>query len=214
MGLKSIFNKILTNKYILYIVAFLSLVNMFGYLMAQNNQALILFIVFVLGINYFSKNMTVVLFVSLILVNIISASNFRFIELEGYENANTDDGEEKKVNSSTKQDSKEKENPVGTTESTSKNGEKSKSSYVDTASTIKDSYGDLKKMIGEGGIQGLTTDTKELINQQKELFQAMQNMQPLIDGIKPMISMLGGMDGLKGILKGGGTTPPPQATLS
>lgn len=46
------------------------------------------------------------------------------------------------------------------------------------------------KLLGKNGVQNL--DTTELLKQQKDLMQAMKNMQPLIDGANNMFSKIGG----------------------
>ena len=64
-------------------------------------------------------------------------------------------------------------------------------SRIDYASTLESAYGNLESALGSGGIKQLTADTAGLMAQQKELFQSMQQMTPLIDDAK---SMLAGLD--------------------
>jgi hypothetical protein len=64
-------------------------------------------------------------------------------------------------------------------------------SRIDYASTLESAYGNLESALGSGGINKLTKDTAGLMSQQKELFQSMQQMTPLIEDAK---SMLQGLD--------------------
>ena len=64
-------------------------------------------------------------------------------------------------------------------------------SRIDYASTLESAYANLESALGSGGINKLTKDTAGLLSQQKELFQSMQQMGPLINDAK---SMLQGLD--------------------
>ena len=66
---------------------------------------------------------------------------------------------------------------------------------LDYAATIGDAYGDLENMLGNDGINKLTEDTKKLMSQQKNLFNAMNELAP---AVKETMSMLEGLD-LNGI---------------
>ena len=83
MKLNSNVSNFLTNKWVLKIVAFLALLNVIGYTVTGNFNNVIYFIVIAVLVRYFSKNMTIVLGVPLIFVNLISLKgNMR----EGLEN--------------------------------------------------------------------------------------------------------------------------------
>ena len=69
MKVPSSISKILINKNFLYIIAFLSLTNILGYMMLGHLSHIVVFIVVGLIMSYFSKNMAVILLVSLIASN-------------------------------------------------------------------------------------------------------------------------------------------------
>ena len=69
---------------------------------------------------------------------------------------------------------------------------------VDYASTVEDAYDELNKIIGGDGVKKLTSDTQNLMQQQLQLAEAMKGMQPLIEGIAPL------MEQAKGLIGGGG----------
>jgi hypothetical protein len=66
---------------------------------------------------------------------------------------------------------------------------------LDHAATIETAYDDLQNILGNDGISKLTDDTKKLMSQQKNLFNAMNDLAP---AVKETMSMLEGLD-LNGI---------------
>lgn len=65
-------NSLLKNKYVLYIVFFFTITNLFGYLMLNNFNAIIFFAMAGFFTSYFSKNMIIILFVALISTNLFT----------------------------------------------------------------------------------------------------------------------------------------------
>ena len=88
----------------------------------------------------------------------------------------------------------------------SQNNAKGASSRIDYASTLENAYSDLEKALGSGGIKELTKDTSKLMSQQKELFQSMQQMAPLITDAKEMLKGfdMKSLTGLAGLATGVG----------
>jgi hypothetical protein len=75
------------------------------------------------------------------------------------------------------------------------------SSRIDYASTLEGAYDNLDKILGSDGINKLTGDTQKLMAQQQKLFDTMQNMSPMLEDAKKMLSgfdlkELGGLAGL------------------
>jgi hypothetical protein len=66
-------SKVLTNKYVLYVVVFFTMINLFGYLTMGNVNALFYFAVIGLIARFFSKNMIIVLLSALLLSNLLIA---------------------------------------------------------------------------------------------------------------------------------------------
>ena len=69
----SLFKNLITNKYVLYLVAFLALTNVLGYMMLGQLQCVILFILIGYIATHFSKNMVIVLLAPLIVVNFLAS---------------------------------------------------------------------------------------------------------------------------------------------
>ena len=84
MKLNSAVSKFLTNKWVLKIVSFLALFNVIGYAVIGKINAVLYFVVFAVLVRYFSKNMTIVLGVPLIIVNLLAVKGNI---LEGMENS-------------------------------------------------------------------------------------------------------------------------------
>jgi len=72
------FQKLLQNKYVLYVVGILSVLNLFGYLAKQQYNTATFFIVMGLLTSFFTKNMTVILLITMGLTALFSSQ--RFIE--------------------------------------------------------------------------------------------------------------------------------------
>ena len=66
-------SKLLTNRYVLYLVALLALFNVIGYMMMDKTQIVILFVLIGYLMTHFSKNMVIVLLVPLVLVNLLTS---------------------------------------------------------------------------------------------------------------------------------------------
>jgi hypothetical protein len=217
MKIPSIVTKVLTNKYVLYIVAFLAITNVLGYMVMGNSTAVLFFAIVAYLISNFSQNMTIVLGAALILTNVLIVGK---IVKEGMEtktdptSTSTKDagkkppsdiispeptdgnsGDTTLVTSSTSATSP----TTGAGEGMNGMGKKGRNhSRVDYASTIEDAYGDLSNILDSEGIKNLTNDTKGLMDQQLQLAEAMNNMTPLMENAKKMLGGLN-MDDVGGL---------------
>ena len=223
MKLNSAVSKFLTNKWVLNIVAFLALFNVIGYAVMGNINSVLYFIVFAVLIRYFSKNMTIVLGVPLLIVNLMA---MRGNMLEGMENNNSKETEtpnkiNKEQNKIDKIDENNRNKPdpktgqglpmqpledpvkhnVATqnTDSEQQGFEpgrrKNRGNEIDYATTVEDAYDELNNILGSDGIQRLTSDTQHLMKQQMQLAEAMKSMGPMVQSLAPMVENLKGMMG-------------------
>jgi hypothetical protein len=184
----------------------------------------------------FSKNMTIVLLVSIVATNLLMVSK-PFTSLEGYgkpaggaktyragpgrgeggnelepfENKDGEEVEEEETGEEEIEEGmkdkkpekkifKKKTDKVIREGTTSKRREQfqslspapvKKSSHIDYATTLEDAYKNLEKMLGDGGLQNLTSDTRKLMEQQSKLFNSMENITPLLAEAQKMMK---GMD--------------------
>lgn len=84
------FNKLLVNKTFLYVVFFLAITNVLGYLFMGDDQALTQFILIGIITYFFNKNMTVVLLVALLMTNFLKVTSISVNRKEGMENKEED----------------------------------------------------------------------------------------------------------------------------
>ena len=191
--------KLLQNKYVLYLVLFIAVTNILGYLAIEDFRSLMVFIAVAALASHFSKNMIIVLGSALIGTNVLYASSRM---REGLENKKKKKGDEittaMKKNKDTMAVREGKPDKVELEEV--EEDVEVKTPRVDYAATMGIAYDNLNKMLGEGGMQNLTKDTKGLMDQQKELMKQLKDFAPLMEQAGSMLDKLGGMDNLKGLM--------------
>ena len=99
--------KILNNIYLLYVVFFITIINLFALMYNKNYKSIILFSVLTLILYLFNKNMIIILLSSLIIVNSL---NLLYPKMEGYENEPPT--KNKKVTVNKKNNTEEPENDI------------------------------------------------------------------------------------------------------
>jgi len=171
--------KFLENKYMLYLVFAVSIIKLISNMASGENEKVILFILIGIVSAFFSKNMTIILLIPLVLTSIYSAAYF-----EGLENKEEDKPK--------KEEGALPEVITGPDVSDLNTNTDSMTLYkknkrVDYASTLEDAYGDLNNILDSDGIKNLTGDTKKLMEQQKQLAGALKNMTPLISQAQDML---------------------------
>jgi len=212
MKLNATLSKLLTNKMVLNVIFVISVLNVIGYLMLGNVNAVIMFTLISFLISYFSKNMIIILGAPLILVNLIVMGQ---ATREGFKKKDADTKKDDKKDDTKQDDTKNKKDkkdksskdkttgqdfPITPLEDVDKIdesfevGRKKGGKYnVDYASTVEDAYDELNKIIGGDGIQKLTGDTQNLMKQQLQLAEAMKSMGPIIQGMAPMMKQAQGL---------------------
>ena len=83
--------KILNNIYLLYLVFFITILNLFTLMYNKNYKSVILFSVIVLVIYLFNKNMIIILLTALIITNIMNLTYTNVFVSEGFNNKKKDD---------------------------------------------------------------------------------------------------------------------------
>jgi len=190
--------KLLQNKYVLYLVLFIAVTNILGYLAIEDFRSLMVFIAVAALASHFSKNMIIVLGSALIGTNILYASSRM---REGMANKK----KKQEITKAMKKNKEKKENLEMKAIATEEDEEEEDDGEVNTprvdyAATMEIAYDNLNKMLGEGGMQNLTKDTKGLMDQQKELMKQLKDFAPLMEQAGNMLDKLGGMDNLKGLM--------------
>ena len=74
---------------------------------------------------------------------------------------------------------------------------------MDVAAKMEDAYGNLNKMLGDGAMASMATETKKLVAQQQELMNTLSSMTPSLNKAKETLSNLNipNMEKMTGILK-------------
>lgn len=283
-NVRSMIMPLLQNKYVLYAMLFISLMNILGYLAVKNFDAIAFFVLVALLTVYFSRNMIIILFICIITTNFyiggrgVIAANAA--KKEGLKNKATgadaaddaaDDADKESDDDTTEPATNMKAEPVvekatgmkggdsskkkagapntkpkpqtenksktatgGMKEPKSKQKPKSgmqnlkpaslnaadsdndddgdatighskisasKGNRVDYAETLGQAYDNLQNIIGEDGVQGLTDQTKGLMQQQKVLMNNMKEMEPLLQSAQGFMNQIVGNGGLAGLSK-------------
>ena len=231
MKLPKVVETMLNDKNVLYIVAFLAIMNFFGYIILRDSYALLIFLSIGFISTYFSKNMTVVLLSTLLLTNFITVLSRNFvINKEGFDattdakdattdatDATTDatDASETTATATgvkkpaaitgagTAKASKKVAASASSTAATVQkpNGKKNitkepmtelspaslddeddlpVNNRVDYAKTLEKAYDNLENLVGKEGVNGLTSQTNVLMDQQQKLMENMKSMEPLL----------------------------------
>ena len=205
---------ILKNKYVLYVLLVLAIINVLGYVGLQDYDSLALFVAVGVLSTYFSKNMAVNLLLAIVVTSLI-AVNKRV--MEGMKNKEEDE-EKPKKKEGMKKGMKEGNTQCTQDSDCTGSGEKCVDSKcktgfqnnvppsspasvdddddavgdrIDYAATMEQAYDNLQSMLGDDGIKSITTETKKLVHQQKDLMKTLNSMAPVLNTAKETLS---GMD--------------------
>jgi len=200
--------KLLQNKYVLYLVLFVAVTNVLGYLAIEDFNSLMVFIAICALASHFSKNMIIILGSAILGTNILYASS-RMREGLKNEDKKEKDKKDKKNQDGFKGGFSSSRPAKAARAATEEEEDEVDSTRIDYAATMEQAYDNLNKMLGDGGMKNLTKDTKGLMDQQKELMGQLKDFAPLMEQAGSMLDKLGGMDNLKGLMgKMGGIKLP------
>lgn len=222
--------KLLNDKRVLYVVMFLAITNLIGYLMARNYNAILFFLVTSIVVGFFNQNKTIILASALIATTL--AIGGKMIK-ENFEGAS----DKKKKVSASAPSQKEKDSTTKSAETKSKSGmanihdddkeeehsldnqEKmasGKKSQLDYAGTVESAYDNLDKLLSSDALKNMGLDTQRLAEKQKKLMGSIKNLEPMMNqandllksldmsGINNMMSKISTMSMMNGGLDGGG----------
>jgi hypothetical protein len=210
-------NKIFQSKFLLYVVAIIALVYVVQLLNEGKNNMVAVFVVIALLSSYFSKNMIINLGIAIVATILIGSAN---ILQEGFDDdkegmdhkekeglrekqsyiLNVDDecvkaskeecaeGECYTNNKCTEkfgQRSVPRSSPASVDGKPEKPGDR-----IDYASTLELAYDNLQGMLGEGGVKGLTDETKRLVSQQQNLMESIKTMAPVLKSAKKTLEQM------------------------
>ena len=195
-------NKLLKNDKVLYLVCFLAFTNLVSFASVRDYDALVLFIALAVLTSSFSKNYIIILSVSM-LVTQLMRKRIREGMKEGLEEEKEKEKEEKEEKMTNRNGKKHKGEAMR-----NKKGKKKKERFssgkIDHAATVEQAYDNLDNVIGKDGINNLTDDTKQLLDQQERLMQQIQNATPVLNKAMDMLNSptfekMASGEGMKGI---------------
>ena len=206
-------NSLLKNKYVLYIVFFFTITNLFGYLMLNNFNAIIFFTIVGFFTSYFSKNMIIILFVALITTNLFTMTKMvgKTIKegMEGQKDEDKKDMTTKPIKASNalmnvqKPALANKKKPVkaaiqeplvsanldGSYDTDVRDINKNKPK-INFASTLESAYDNLDKLLSSDAIGKMSMDTQRLAEKQQLLMGNIDKLSPLMKTAEDLLSGL------------------------
>lgn len=199
-------DQLLNDKNVLYIIFVVAILNLLGYLITNNLEAVVFFLIVGFLSTYFSKNMIIVLIIAIVTTSIFATTRTPKIIYANKEGMGTMRAQKKKQMQIKKQilqnkSDEQKDSSIRDRISSNRNdsseseiegmdgihGEpqnqskaKGTGNRIDYANTLEKAYENLQSSIGKEGIRGLTEQTAGLLNQQKELMDNINSMQPFL----------------------------------
>tara|TARA_R110002012_G_scaffold120406_1_gene269781 strand:+ start:710 stop:1369 length:660 start_codon:yes stop_codon:yes gene_type:complete len=206
-------DKLLNDKNVLYVVFVLAILNILGYLLVRNTEAVAFFIIVGFLSTYFSKNMIVVLSIAMVSTSLFNSTRTRPVQ-EGMSSQRDEAKDTLKSKMQEKKQEKKQEvnsndyTPENKKSDVSTSASAKKNNRIDYAGTLEEAYTKLSKTVGEGGIEGLTSQTETLLEQQKNLMDNIKGMQPFLNTAESFMNNLdlSGLEGIGGMLSKLGKT--------
>ena len=162
---------LLRDKNVLYIVAFLAATNVLSYLMAGNYESIVFFGVVGYLATYYSKNMIVILLISMLTTNLLLGTRMLKRNVEAM--------------TTKRKEKKNEEEEISTEEMSNNDVKETKPKEkmqpnIDYAATLEQAYDNLDNLIGQDGIKKMGEQTERLATKQKELMQNIEAMGPML----------------------------------
>ena len=196
--------EMMTNKYVLYTLLLLAILNVLAFLITNNFISLAVFALVGLLTTYFTKNMSVVLLVSLVVSSFLHISKATVEKMTNKKDA--DKGSEDE--SEDEDDSDDEEDHLDLQNEDSKPSQpkkdkvkghlendapmtKGKKHKLNHQATVEESYNNIHGILGSKNFKKMTKDTKKLLDQQTKLTESLNSMAPILKNAE---SVLGKFD--------------------
>jgi hypothetical protein len=179
---------LLTNKNVLRLISVLALVNLMGYVMVKNMNAVTFFAAVGLLMTYFNKNMIIVLLTTMIATNLYVV--FMKNVTEGFGGKGASRTNTRKISDNSvmpASESLDQEMSTGT-------------GGLDTGATIDKTYENLENILGSKTIQHMGKDTQKLVKRQQKLQEQITNLQPALSKSMDLLNQMGGPNGIEGMI--------------
>ena len=212
-------NSLLENKIVLYVIFFLSLATVFGYIVLNNYPAVLFFILLAFLTNYFSKNMILILGSAILGTHLLAVLNVFGNTREGFKEGMGKIEEKAEV---VPEEEKEEVVAKGVAKrvvpekhtNNPGDGKNVQSSFVnmgankklesadivpsvdnvlskdDKAKATEKAHDLLESALGKENVRNMAIDTKELIKRQTELMDEMKKITPILSQTMGMVGNL------------------------
>ena len=179
---------LLTNKNVLRFISVLALVNLMGYVMVKNMNAVTFFAAVGLLMTYFNKNMIIVLLTTMITtaLYVVFMKNYT----EGFGGKGASRKNTRKIQDNTVMPASE---GLDQEMSTGAGG-------LDAGATIDKTYENLENILGRKTIQHMGKDTHKLVKRQQKLQEQITNLQPALSKSMDLLNQMGGPNGIEGMI--------------
>ena len=196
--------EIITNKYVLYLLLFFTVLNILAFLTTNNFISLAVFALIGVLTSYFTKNMIVVLIVTLVASNFLHLTR-RTVEAmtnkkekkpkktkEGMNGSMTDDFEDSAPFPSDDEESDDEDHETHTKQKVKAHDapvmKNKKKGGLNHQKTVQEAYGNIHKVLGNKNFQQMTTDTSKLLEQQNKLSESLNSMAPILKSAESMLN--------------------------
>ena len=163
---------ILTNKWILYVVLFAALFDLFQFYQRGDVYSVTIFFIIGVLVSFFSKNMVVILILAIVVTHLIKYGKQL---TEGFKD------EEEEEFADKEDETKETTEPTETTEPKDTFRNKDMGAISTTDAAVKDAFSTLEP--GD-----LTAKTQQLLSMQKDLMKNMDKIEPLLKDADTFLS--------------------------
>jgi len=205
-------NNFLKNQYILYILCFLGITNLLGFLYVKDYDSMVLLVALGIVTSYFSENHIIQISVALIGTNFIfvnkkvsegfKAQSRKVIKekFKGKKRRQVKEAFEETNEKKEKKEKKKEEEECDPNDPDCENFSNKKK--IDQSATLKDAYSNISNVLGKGGLNNLTKETQELVSQQKDLIKQMSSLAPMIANVSSLAKNMPDMNNMGNLLKG------------
>ena len=180
LNLKSL----LSDKNVLRIISIISVLNLMGYVMVRNLDAVAFFVIVGFLTTYFSKNMIIVLLTAMISTNFLVVSRIAQTSIEGMKAS-------RKSTSNIKDDIIKDDSEI---EATGHPGK------LDNAATFEAAHENLQNILGPDTIKKMSDDTQRLMAKQQGLQESLESLMPAVNKSMETLEKFGGMEKLESMI--------------
>ena len=183
-ALPSMSGGFLTNKWMLYLVLFSAIFDIFYFYKRNDMQAILIFLVIGFLVSFFSKNMVVILILAIVLTHLI---RFGKQATEGFENDDEDKAEGYEEDEDKAEGYEEDEDKAEGFEEDEDKAEGFEKDEDEDFTSITKTASDVKKMEGMNA-GNIDETTKKLLTTQKQLMKNMEGLKPMLEKAQGFLS--------------------------